>query len=104
MTTSDPSPGSRVPVRRADVEWVELDREAVLYDPEAQVLHRLNTGAAAVWAACDGSASVEQITRAIEHTHSGPRDAITRDVAAAIDQLRRLRLLRPVPAAGGPAR
>jgi hypothetical protein len=104
MTTSDPSPRTRVPARRADVEWVELDGEAVLYDPKAQVLHRLNTGAAAVWAACDGKVSVEQITRAIERNYSGPRDAITRDVAAALDELRRLGLLRPEPSAGAPAR
>jgi hypothetical protein len=42
-------------MRRPDVEWLELDGEAVLYDPTAHALHRLNTGATAVWAASDGT-------------------------------------------------
>jgi Coenzyme PQQ synthesis protein D (PqqD) len=97
MATTEHSSALDLPVRRADVEWVKLDREAVLYDPRAHMLHRLNAGAAAVWAACDGTASAGQITRSIQDTHSGSRGVIERDVTAVIERLRRLDLLWPSP-------
>jgi hypothetical protein len=85
------------PVRRPDVEWVTLDGEAVLYDPTANVLHRLNPTAAAVWAACDGTEPMHRITSAIEDAYSGPPGEIARDVPAVINRFRRLGLLRVAP-------
>jgi Coenzyme PQQ synthesis protein D (PqqD) len=76
------------------VEWVEVDGEAVLYDPTQHTLHRLNRGAAAVRAACDGTVSSEQITHGIEGAYSSPRRAIARDVPDVIARFRRLSLLR----------
>lgn len=70
------------PARRADVEWVELDGDAVLYDPAAHVLHRLNPEAAAVWAACDGRTTAEGIIGAIDDAYAGSSEAIARDVPA----------------------
>jgi Coenzyme PQQ synthesis protein D (PqqD) len=104
MTSVDPSPDENIPTRRPDLEWVELDGEVVLYDPGAHTLHRLNAGAAAVWAACDGAAAQEYITRAIEETYSGPRGAIERDVPAIIAEFRRLNLLLQSPAESDDAR
>lgn len=87
------------PARRADVEWVELDGDAVLYDPAAHVLHRLNPEAAAVWAACDGRTTAEGIIGAIDDAYAGSSEAIARDVPAAIDRFRRLGLLHRARAA-----
>ena len=101
MTTTDPSRDADTPARRPDVEWVELDGEAVLYDPPAQVMHVLNSGAAAVWRACDGVTSADEITRAIDDAYSGPHRTIARDVPAVIGRFRRLGLLRSAEA--GPA-
>jgi len=98
MTRQDPRHERDVPARRPDVEWVELDGEAVLYDPTVSMLHRLNRGAAAVWAACDGIVSSDEITRAIAGARAGSSQEIARDVSAAINRLRRLGLL--LPAAG----
>ena len=95
MTRADPSRGAERPTRRVDVEWVTLDGEAALYDPTANVLHRLNAGAAAVWAVCDGTASMDEITRAIVDAYSGPPGEIGRDVPAVIARFRRLGLLQP---------
>jgi hypothetical protein len=94
MTTDDSARGADIPARRLDVEWAELDGEAVLYDPTTQVLHRLNPGAAVVWAACDGITSADEIIRAMDDAHSGSRRAIARDVPAVINRFRRLGLLR----------
>jgi len=71
-------------------------------DPTAHVLHRLNAGATAVWAACDGTAPMDRITRAIEDVYSGPPGDIARDVAAVIDRFRRLGLLQRSPARATP--
>ena len=98
MSSADHSADLDVPDRRADVEWVELDGEAVLYDPQSHVVHRLNAGAAAVWTACDGTASPRRIARDLEKTYSGPPGVITRDVRTVIRRLRRLGLLRQLPA------
>jgi hypothetical protein len=95
MTRAHPSRGADRPKRRPDVEWVTLDGEAVLYDPTANVLHRLNAGAVAVWAACDGTASMDGITKAIVDAYSGPPGEIGRDVPAFIARFRRLGLLQP---------
>jgi Coenzyme PQQ synthesis protein D (PqqD) len=97
MTSADPTPDADTPVRRSDVEWVELEGEGVLYDPRAHTVHRLNSAAAVVWKACDGTASQAEITRAIGHAHSGPRGTIERDVAAVIAPFCRLRLVRQSP-------
>jgi Coenzyme PQQ synthesis protein D (PqqD) len=94
----DPSRITDSPMRRPDVEWVELDGEAVLYDPTAHTLHRLNAGATAVWAVCDGTVPMDRITSAIEDAYSGSPGEIARDVPAVIAQFRRLGLLRPEPA------
>jgi hypothetical protein len=100
VTGAAGSHGAGVPVRRDDVEWVELDGEAVLYDPVARTLHRLNAAAARVWEACDGTLSQDGITRAIEDAYSGSRPAVARDVPMLIARFRRLSLLRPSPGEG----
>jgi Coenzyme PQQ synthesis protein D (PqqD) len=103
MSAHETSHGLDRPTQRSDVEWVSLDGEALLYDPAARTLHRLNSEAAAVWAACDGHATSAEIIGAIDKTYAGAREAIARDVTAVIDRFRRLGLLRPAPGEGGAA-
>jgi Coenzyme PQQ synthesis protein D (PqqD) len=85
------------PIRRSDIEWVSLDGDAVLYDPVAHMLHRLNSEASAVWAACDGHATSEGIIGAIDKAFAGSREMIARDVEAVLNGFRRLGLLRQAP-------
>jgi Coenzyme PQQ synthesis protein D (PqqD) len=97
MTSLDHSRHADRPTRRPDVEWITLDGEAILYDPAAHTLHRLNAAATAVWAACNGHATPAEIIRVIDGTYEGSPRAIARDVPAAIDRFRRLGLLRQAP-------
>jgi Coenzyme PQQ synthesis protein D (PqqD) len=94
MSNGDRLSDAEMPARRSDVEWVELGGEAVLYDPRSQTLHRLNVGAAAVWVALDGTTTEGEITDAIEEAYLGARNAIARDVTAAIQRFRRSNLLQ----------
>ena len=104
MTRREPLHGSDVPARKPDVEWVEIEGEAVVYDPAASMLHRLNRGAAAVWAACDGIDSSDEIVGAIAGAHAGSPEEIARDVPAVINRFRRLGLLLPSAGEGDAAR
>jgi hypothetical protein len=49
------------PARRADVVLRELGTEAMLYDPAADRVVRLNGTAQRIWSCCDGSRDVKAI-------------------------------------------
>jgi hypothetical protein len=95
MTSIEDAPEGDAPARRADVEWADVDGETVVYDPSSNTLHRLNATAGAVWARCDGTASTSAIALAIANGYSEALNVIARDVAAVIQQFRRLGLLKP---------
>lgn len=97
MTDGDASSSADRPARRADVQSAVVDGETVLYDPKAHMMHWLNDSAAAVWAACDGTAGRDQIINVIETRYSGRQTEIENDVSAIIERFRRLGLLRPTP-------
>jgi len=80
MTASDLPARDSVPVRRPEMEWVDLDGEVVVYDTARARLHRLNTSAASVWSECDGTTTVEQVIAATVERYTGPNDEIARDV------------------------
>jgi hypothetical protein len=53
---------SAKPKLRSDVEIRELDeRETLLYDPQSDAIHVLNSTAALIAALCDGEHTAEQI-------------------------------------------
>jgi len=90
-----------VPLRRLEIEWVELDGEVVVYDVQADHVHRLNPSAASVWAACDGSATVAEIVGAMQKTHAGSDGLIAHDVFDALARLREVGLVELPPTAQG---
>ena len=49
------------PRRRADIVLRELGTEAMLYDPAADRVVRLNATAQRIWACCDGTRDVADI-------------------------------------------
>jgi hypothetical protein len=109
MTGPDRPRDAENPSRRPDVEWVELDGEAVLYDPTQLTFDRLSRGGAAVCAACDGTVSSEQIIKGDRGRvlKSSQRDRTrcarrhravsSREPSAAIVGRRRCRSLRRSP-------
>jgi len=73
--------------RSADVDWIEMDGEVVLFDGEH--LHHLDQPAAAVWMSLDGDHDDEAITADLARRFDADPSAVAVDVA---DLLRVLRL------------
>jgi hypothetical protein len=87
------------PSVRPDLDVVEVDGEAVVYDGDARTVHHLNQSAALVFSLCDGMSTVAQIAEAIADVYEMPQDEVLAQVKPLVADLRRLRLL-----AGGRAR
>jgi len=63
----------------------EFDSELLVYDPQRNVGHCLNSTAAAAWKLCDGNNSPSQIARTLSRRLSAHVDE--RVVLLALDQL-----------------
>ena len=75
------------PRQRSDLVVQELDGEALLYDPLAHLLHRLNDTGFLIWRLCDGRRSVDEIAALLTESYDVGWDAARQDVAQAIEQM-----------------
>ncbi len=83
---------------RDDVTLVELDQEAVVYDPLSGLVHYLNPMASLVFQLCDGSATVKETTAELADANEVEPEAIASDVRKLVQQFRDQGLV--VPSAG----
>ena len=80
-------PLPELPLRRASLVLHELDSEAMLYDPDADRVIRLNATARRVWELCCGDRTLDDIARLIEQEfRADPETDIHQDVARTIAQ------------------
>jgi len=76
--------GGRLPTRGTephwsdDVDWIELDGEAVLFDGEH--LHHLDVPGAAVWARLDGTRTLPEVAQEVASQFATSRDQVQLDV------------------------
>lgn len=83
----------RRPVRKKDV-WVRrAGTENALFDPETQAVHLLNATALAIWNLCDGETEPAEMIMAICELSRLHEDVVTEDVARALADLERARLI-----------
>ena len=75
------------PRRRSDLVVHDLDGEAVLYDPRANLTHRLNGSGLFIWRHCDGSHTADGIVTALTQTYDVAPEVARRDVVCAIEQM-----------------
>jgi hypothetical protein len=73
------------PQARLDCLARQFDSDLLIYDPERNVGHCLNSTAAAAWKLCDGSNSPSEIARTLARQLSAPIDKSV--VLLALDQL-----------------
>ncbi len=92
--TGGQSGAGPAPRRRGDIIAVELDGEAVLYDPRSGNLHKLNTAGSVLWRCLDGDVTVAQLAAEVA-AETGQADvaAVERQLAEYVAQLAGLGLL-----------
>lgn len=80
------------PVRESGV--VVRPGEGLLFDTNTGRLHSLNPSAMAIWEACDGVATVDEIVAAVSELSGGAPEEISRQVETTVATLRERGLLR----------
>jgi PqqD family protein of HPr-rel-A system len=83
------------PQIREDLTLVELDQEAIVYDPLSGFVHYLNPMASLVMQLCDGTATVkETVADLAEAQETTPQD-VGPQVLTLMRQFRKLGLVEP---------
>jgi Coenzyme PQQ synthesis protein D (PqqD) len=85
--------GASRPVRREGAAAVELDDNVALYDDVGQLLIMLNSSAAVIWDCCDGTATVDDMVRALTAAHPDEAAVIGEDVRQTVRKLVELGLV-----------
>ncbi len=80
-------------IRKGTVLSHELDGELVLYDPDSEVVHTLNTTARFIWEHCDGAHGIEGIVRELTARFDISPDVAQKDVEQVLAQLQDLALI-----------
>lgn len=81
------------PKAREDLTVVELDGEAVIYDEVDGDLHHLNSSATIIFALCDGTQTVKQMSAEIADLFSIAPQAVEPQVRTVVRDLRSAGLL-----------
>ena len=93
-------------IRKETLLSHELDGDLVLYDPDLDLVHTLNTTARQVWECCDGVQTDEEIVEEISRRYDSPAGRVRADVHRTLAQLKRREFLRdshedgPIPGLG----
>ena len=75
------------PQRKGDL-WVRQEGEqTAVFDPETDRLHMLNASALAIWQACDGETTVEEIIEAVVELTGLAAEQATAEVTRAFEDL-----------------
>lgn len=102
---SSPHGSDSSPPPKPGLVAVPVDGETVVYDPDSDVLHRLDPPATAVWSRLDGQATVHAVASRIAAAFGAPEEAVRADVADLTGTLWDKGLLEgsPLPHASHPA-
>lgn len=83
-----------IPARRDDLVCHLIDDEALLYDPRANVTHRLNATARYLWERLDGSHSCRDLARMMTGTYDVDENRAFVDTEHTIREMERNGLVR----------
>ena len=72
---------------------VEIEGEAVIYDEADGNLHHLNRTATMVFAMCDGTATVEEVSGDISEAYGVPLEQVIEEVTLLIERFVEANLL-----------
>ncbi len=83
-----------LPRKRGTVVLRELGDEAMLYDPQGDLVVKLNPTARQIWEMCDGKRSPNEMVRALQESFVVSADAeLEEDVSQAIHSFQTAGLL-----------
>jgi hypothetical protein len=82
------------PQRTDDVSVVEKGEGVTLQHGDDPAVFNLNPSAYAIWNLCDGATTLREMAEAIAELTSTTVDAALDEVAAAIEEFRRIGLVR----------
>ncbi len=82
-----------IPYRVNGIKEYSLSDETVLYTPEPEMAHSLNSSAKAIWELCNGSYTIVEITQKLGKRFGCSGTDLLPDVTATITKLQKLSLL-----------
>jgi hypothetical protein len=77
------------PKKRSNLIEREVDSEMVVFDPQNEKIHQLNTAASYIWNLCDGATSISGIAEMLSCTFDVSQKRAQRDVENIILDLKR---------------
>ena len=86
--------------RRGDLASVEIDGETILYDPEAEMLHRLDPIATVVWGELDGDRPLSDVAADLAAAFETDEAVVLGDVMKLVQRLAADQLLVQDESAG----
>ena len=86
----------RIFTKSPDLVEQVVDGESVVLDKAEGLIHQLNTTAAAIWQACDGKATVDDIAAQISEQYEIDNELARADVEKTLHQLEQQKLVQPV--------
>lgn len=87
------------PKRRDDVTFVEVDQEAVAYDPLSKLVHYLNPMGSIVLQLCDGTSTVDETIAELAEAQEVEPAEIDESIRALVDNFVSVGLVEPGEAA-----
>jgi hypothetical protein len=75
------------PTRRQGLCRHLIDGEALLYDEQADLIHRLNTTGLFIWDLCDGTLGPDDIAERMTAVYDVPLEIARADVRQAIQEM-----------------
>jgi len=82
-----------LPKVRDDIAVVEIDGEAVIYDPRQSLLHHLNVTAAIIFQLCDGTGTTWELAEDIAEVSGAPLDQVEREVGDVVARFEEMGIL-----------
>ncbi|MBT8115693.1 MAG: HPr-rel-A system PqqD family peptide chaperone [Arenicella sp.] len=72
----------------------QMDEDCLLFNPQTAATLHLNPASALVWRLCDGKRTAAQLIAELAEQFPGQAEQIPADVAAALEQLQRLGVIK----------
>ena len=82
------------PAKSERVRWIERKEGAVMLNPKTGLCHKANEIATIIWQNCDGTKTIDQISKIIINKYRAERKKITKDVYSIVNYFKRAGLIK----------